>query len=394
MNIQRIWRLLPITLAQILCLAVIPAIVSISLPLILDKKGLEIGPIMSVYYIALVVGSLLLGGWLTDSYGPKKVLQWTAPFYILILTCYPFAQSLWQYLVIQIMNGLILSLLTTALIILARSIIPAISKIQAQYTGMMMALNYIGSGLAMLTGIRLEPYPPLLWSTVIILSIWGVFFVFYEIGLVHKENSNETEGKRKPIAYFFVKEAHKISLPDIGVSSAYVAFITFFALLAGEIAGTILFLCTVVTGLASITFVPKLVVKNFRFVMLASHILLIASFILIRFGDADWILVIAGCLIGVGISGNNLSITEGVHTTMKKLTPEKIGASMATVNFYRQSGGIISPILFGTLRTYMGKDIWLIVALFIFGSVVLTLLMKDQEVDKEQLQRHQMNTRF
>jgi MFS family permease len=376
-----LWRqagieLAAVILGQMLAIAVIPTLIFQPLHITFYQQRLPVGLIVGVYSLTTMICGLFFGR-VTDQHGPKKVLLVSMLPLTGVYLLYPFADELWEIIGVRVINGVLFSLVLNALIVLVRQQVLATDQVfQARIHGIILSLNFAGSGIAMYCGLQLVNNPILLWSSTAILSGIAVVLVYWTImtvassrlgwrGLVNKLLSHILSYAKGVIE----KNALLASLPDVGVSSAYWAFLTYFALYVGESAGVILFLSTVVIGIAAISVMPKLVVNRSKLVIGGSILTLILSFILISRDRPFWVLLLIGIMVGVAMAGNNLGILERVNFTADR---DRLGAANATAGLLKQLGGIIGPAYAGLMWSLVGADhMWISFLPLLLGSLAV-----------------------
>jgi MFS family permease len=379
--------LVPLIIGQVITVAAIPDLINQPLQVILAKQRLPVGLIIGAFFLTFSICGLLFGR-VTDRYGPKKLLIVFLPALVGTLTLYPLANTTREYVTVRILNAIAYSLVVNALIVLMRMSVHSGRHVQARITGFTSACSYLGAGLAMFFGLKLSDNVGKLWLTVEIMGLlsaglilWGMTLIHSHeqvpmrqkvLRLVRKAVSNSLEEAKR----LFDKDAFLISLPSLGISAVYLAFLTYFALyVGGESVATILLLTALTNGVASLTFVPKLVVtKGYRTVMSGSILLLIGSLILIRVGEQFWLLLLAGMMVGIAISTSSLCMSEKIN---QRVYRGRLGAGVATYGFLRQIGGVIGTSYSGIMWGFWKADMWLslipllLVALFLLFSIRL-----------------------
>jgi MFS family permease len=358
-----------------------------ALNVLLFQHGVPVG-IMSVYAATTTVCGLLSGG-LADKYDPKRL----APPFLLILvgtySLYSFAYTTRDYLFVLVVSGIMYSLAANALLVTVRKSMPLEEKAQARAHGVLIASNFVGSGLAMWVGLTIVGNPSLLWScvvgtgaTAIALLLWGLALASSSTKMplrqLIKRGLSLVSGTMMGM---FERDALIVALPDVGVSSCYWAFLTWFVIYVGKDAGVILLVTTVVICIMVLTVMPKLVVKmGHRSVIGWSITILMASLLLIGIGGHGpfWLPLLAGMLVGVSMAGNNLSISVAVQ---RKVNPNRLGKGIATANFLKQLGGVIGPSYSGFMWSFLGgTNMWLSLSLLLGVSMAMLFFLKPKEI--------------
>jgi MFS family permease len=382
--------LVPLMIGQVITIAAIPDLINQSLQIILDKQGLPVGLIISAFFLTFTICGLLFGR-VTDLYGPKKLLIVFLPALIGTLTLYPLANTAREYVMVRILNAIVYSLVANALIVFMRKSLPDDHYIQARTAGFISASTYLGSGLAMYFGLKLSANVGKLWLTVEIMGLLSAGLIFWSMTLIHPPKQVPMRQKVlmsiRKTASITVREAKRlidkdaflITLPGVGISAVYLAFLTYFALyVGGESVATILLLTPVTIGVASITFLPKWVVKRgYLTVMLSSILLLIGSLILIRVSKQQfWLLLLAGMMVGIAFAGGSLSMSEEIN---RRVHRGALGTGFATYGFLRQIGGVLGTSYSGIMWEIWNANMWLslipllLVALFLLFFLQLKI---------------------
>jgi MFS family permease len=372
---------------QVLTVATVPDLIAQPLQIWLNQQmePTEVVMIIVTYSVFATIGGLLFGQ-LTDKYGAPKVIRYVSLLLLVIYCIYPVAQDTWEYMVMRILHALLFALIANAPIILIRSSIPR--RVQARVMGTVMAGSYLGSGLALMTGVLLADNPPLLWFTVIALGVFSVGLNFSAIMLINgsviqREEAKEQISKAYSTFLMYTKgmvvwEAFIIALPSVGVSVTQLSFVTWFAIYAGQQAGVILLVSTLANVGSLLTYMPVLVVKrSYRFVMWFSILTMMAALILIWIGGSFWIFLFAGILIGVALAGTSLCISEEINNTI----PRQLGAGYATAGILRQLGGVVGILYSGMMWSVLGSsNMWIslipILALSMVAALVVPRFVK------------------
>jgi MFS family permease len=373
------WKLAPLTLGQMGIIVTITGLISQALQILLDRQGLSVGMIMTTFSLTALISGLLFGK-VIDRYGAKKLVLFSLPILLGTIMLYPLAHTTGEYMIVQVLVAIVYSLLVTAFVVLTRMSIPSDPKIQARVNGYRLASNFLGSGLAMYLGLRLVNQPSF-WFIVTGIIAGAMILVFWGISLDYDTKMIWRQKKRTLIkSVFFTslrktkrlieRDAFLVTLPGMGITACYFAFLTYFALYAGvETAGMILLTSTVANGLVSVTIIPKVVVsKGYPFVMGPSILLLIVSLILIWMDGTFWLLLAAGVMMGFAVAGSAHSISEEIH---RRVNPRRLGAGFATSGFLRQLGGVIGTGYSGWMWSILGSNMWISLLPILLTSGIL-----------------------
>jgi hypothetical protein len=231
-------------------------------------------------------------------------------------------------------------------------------------------------------GVLLTDHITWLWLSVVIIGWMVVILVYWAIFVSSFIQMTIRQLLKKTFASasrftqsLFVKEAFFAALPDVGMSSVYWAFLTYFALYKRDGADVILLMCTMAYGFSAITVLPMLVTKHKKMVIGWSISVCVLALILISMAGSFLLLLAAGVLIGIALAGSSLGILEQVNHSVDK---RRLGAANATASFLRQLGAIIGPSYAGLMWSALGKtNMWL--SLIPLLLVSLVFLLRKQE---------------
>jgi MFS family permease len=369
---------------QVLMGAVLPDLIAQPLQMWWNQQmtAVEVGFLVASYSSLLMIGGPIFGQ-MTDKYGAKKMIFIVYPLLLgIMLLVYPLAQSTGDYVIVRGLNAILFSSVANAPMILIRGSIPQDRRVQARVNGAINAGCYLGSGLALMTGVLLADNPPLLWSSVAVVGVTSVTLTFWGIQLLSGSETWIKVKKRLISKVFvfangmFVWEAFIITLPSIGVSATLQSFLTWFANYVGQQAGIILLISTFTNVLSLLTYMPVLLVrKGYRFVIWSSLLILMVALILIWIGGSFWILMSGGVLVGVALAGNSLSLSEEIYS---RVPSRRLGAGFATSGFFRQLGGVVGGILYSSLMwSVLGsKYMWISLLPIPMLSMVSLVVMR------------------
>jgi MFS family permease len=371
-------------IGQMLTIAVIPTMVFQPLNIHLSKQGLPVGVIVSIYsMITLVFG--LFSGRVVDQYGSERILLVFIPLLAGVYLLYQFAHSFQELVVVRVLNGILFAVVVNGFVVLVRKkVLSSSHKTQARVHGIINSLNTVGSGIAMYFGMLLVDDLALLWFStlvigwmVVILVYWGIFassFTQMSIRQLLKKSFASAFGFTRSL---FVKQAFFAALPDVGMSSAYWAFLTYFALYKQQEADVILLICTMAYAVAATSVMPILVTKHNKMVVGWSISICVLALILISMAGSFWLLLMAGVLIGIALAGSNLGILERVNHSVDK---RRLGGANATASFLRQLGAIIGPSYAGLMWSVLGKaNMWLALIPMLLVSLMFLLWKQESQ---------------
>ncbi|WP_028778404.1 MFS transporter [Shimazuella kribbensis] len=374
-------RLVPLMVGQMIIIVTINDLIGQALHILLDEQGMSVGLIMSSFLFTCLICGLLFGR-VTDRYGAKKLVLIFLPILTGMIALYPLAHTTREYMIVRILIAIVFSLVVNAFTVLMRTSLPSDPKFQAQIHGYRAASTYVGSGIAMFFGLQIADKPFLLWFTAIGIGAVSVLLVFGGIALVSDMEMTLRERVVTLIKRAFLtfsngtkrlieRDSFFITLPVVGISACYLAFLTYFSLYVGkESAGLILFTSTVANGIASITVIPKVVVsRSYRSVMGWSILILIGSLILIRIGRPFWLLLVAGMMIGIVMAASSLSLSEEIN---KQVQRRQLGAGYATSGFLRGLGAVIGTIYAGVMWGILRANMWVsLIPLLVISAFLL-----------------------
>jgi MFS family permease len=371
-------------IGQMLTIAVIPTMVFQPLNIHLSKQGLPVGVIVSIYsMITLAFG--LFSGRVVDQYGSERILLVFIPLLAGVYLLYQFANSFQELVAVRVLNGILFAFVVNGFVVLVRKkVLSSSHKTQARVHGIINSLNTVGSGIAMYFGMLLVDDLALLWFStlvigwmVVILVYWGIFassFTQMTIQQLLKKSFASAFGFTRSL---FVKQAFFAALPDVGMSSAYWAFLTYFALYKQQEADVILLICTMVYAVAATSVMPILVTKHNKMVVGWSISICVLALILISMAGSFWLLLTAGVLIGIALAGSNLGILERVNHSVDK---RRLGGANATASFLRQLGAIIGPSYAGLMWSALGKaNMWLALIPMLLASLLFLLIKQGNQ---------------
>lgn len=370
--------------AQVLTAATIPSSISQALHVIINGQKMPLGTIVSVYPFVTFFTGLFFAGSVTDHFGPEKVLAWGLPILTGTYAMYSTSTSTMDYIITRVANGLVFAFVVNAFAVQVRNTVDKDSKVkQARVHGIILALNFLGSGVAMWVGLNLVPDRTVLWSAVLIAGTVAMVLAYW--GMLLTRGSNKTWKQLVKDGFASVKSSTKkrfptralqIARPDIGVSSAYFALLTYYAIDIGDKpASTVLFFMTAATGGTAIFVFPKLVVRFNRTVRIGAMLILIPAYLSVMFVLPLWLHLVIGLATGVSMAGNNLAINEAVAHSVPK---EQRGAATTVGMQCRAVGSILGPLYAQTTRSMFGATgMWLSLGVLVLGAMVLFLLKSE-----------------
>jgi MFS family permease len=378
--------LIALVIGQMLTVAVIPSMVFQPMNIHVSNQGLSVGLFVSVYSVITLIGGLFAGKSI-DRFGPERNLLVLIPLLTGVYLLYQIAHSFGELLTVRVLNGILFAFIVNGFVVLVRKkVLYSSDKVQARIHGIINSLNTVGSGIAMYVGMIFVNRITWLWLStaiigwiVVILVYWAIYVTsFTQMTIMQLMNKAFTSVYTFTRS-LFVKEAFSAALPDVGMSSVYWAFLSYFALYKQQEADVILLVCTMAYGFSAMSIIPILVTKHKKMVVGWSISVCILALILISIAGSFWLLLTAGVLIGIALAGNNLGILERVnHSVDKKL----LGGANATASFLRQLGAIIGPSYAGLMWSVLGKEnMWLALIPLLLVSLMF-LFMKQESQEK------------
>lgn len=341
------------------------------------------GLVSGIFIVGSLIGRFSSGRYV-NSVGPKKILVFGSILLIISQLLYFYDSSLSFLILTRLINGIAMGITTTATGTIAGFITPHERKSEG------ISLF----SLSLVIGQAIGPFIALLVFDAF--SITYIFFINIIVGVIsllfslfvkvdYPTAAPTPEEKGFKPSNFIAKEALPVALFMLLTGLAFSSVLSFLQLMAQERdlvqASSYFFIVYAIVSLLTRPFVGKIMdARNENAVAYPAFIAFAICFIIIAFANQNFILLIAGAIMGLGY-GNIVSTCQTISV---KLVPvKKIGIATSTFFIGLDLGLGFGPFVLGIFTNTIGfQNLYLYMAILMIITMIIYYVLHGRKVKK------------
>ncbi|WP_225723557.1 MULTISPECIES: MFS transporter [Corynebacterium] len=337
---------------------------------------------------SFVVGATfarMFSGYIVDAMGHKRTLLFSLVAVAISCALYFPAQSLPLLIVVRILHGVSYAVASTAIMAVAQSLIP--SSRRAEGTGYFTLGVTLATALGPATGLALSQH---VGYSAIFVTVLSLSVVALGLGLLLKlpepgdaqaghgpasgNADNSTPRKRFSLASVIHPKVAPIGSFMLLVGVAYAGVITYlnaYSEANGLMTGASLFFL----AYAGVSLVMRFILgrvqdaRGDNAVIYMALVSFVAGLALLACVSADWQVVVAGALVGLGY-GSLMPAVQAI--SVRLVDVREMGAGISTMFLLMDVGVGFGPLLLGLVVTQLGFSpmYWLLAGLTVVAAGV------------------------